>query len=91
MAALTKKQTRQLRNAIYDAERALAYIQQDSVRVCRTARDATTTHHYTNRAGHDPLLSVAKDCGSDLCGLAQSVRALKSFVEQHQRSPTPKH
>ena len=78
--ALTKKQTKSLLDVLYHAKRAATMITREDVAFCRKGGPATTTLHYT-RADGSVMQEMAKDIGSDLCGIEFAIRGLERFIE----------
>ena len=84
MARLTRKQTDRLTRVLYHLNRANGYINQSDVAVARKCSMATTTLHYVRPDG-SALVSVDKQIGSDLTGLAEGIRELQNFLESEVR------
>ena len=80
MSRLSKNQRHQLSEALRHAERALAYIMQPTVEVCRHST-GTSTCEYTRAEEPRHLVPMCKDIGSDLCGLEFAIRGLKAFLK----------
>ena len=87
---MTKKMRHELLAVLSAMERAQTFIADSSVAVCRIDNVATTTLHYTRAyvpnldrspADAKPLFRIAKDIGSDLCGLSDAIRNLKRVLE----------
>jgi len=79
MSKLTKLQRRAIERALYHAQRAQKYIADNRTAVARVDNTATTTLHYTRQDGRI-LYEVAKDIGSDLCGLPDAIRELEQLL-----------
>lgn len=82
MTKLTKTERATLREALRHAERAQAYIMKADTVICSRSTIASTTLHYS-RADGKALQEMAKEYGSDLCGLADSIRILGNFLATH--------
>jgi len=80
MAKLTKAQKQIIAQALYHAERANAYVQDPTIAIARKADNGTTTLHYIRPDGAT-LFPVDKEIGSDLCGLGDSIRILRRFLD----------
>lgn len=78
MARMTRVQRRDIERALYHVKRAAAYINRPDTAVAKVDNMATTTLHYT-RADGRVLYEVAKDIGSDLCGLSDCIRILEQL------------
>ena len=79
MAKLTRKQQETLRQALHDAVRARDYIMSDNIAVCRRGSSAPTLNYV--RADGAVIAEVTKDYGSHLCGINESIRTLRSFLD----------
>ena len=81
MAKLTKSQRADIERALYHAQRAQRYIMRPDIVVASQCAQATTSLHYT-RANCEggALFPVAKECGSDLCGLADAIKGLEQML-----------
>ena len=81
MAKLTKIQRARVEAALRNAERALRFIADDSIAVCRVENRATTTLHYTRPSDNTTLYTINKDAGSDLVGIRNTVDELREMIE----------
>lgn len=79
MRKLTRVQKIHAESALSNAVRALKYLQQSDVAVCRKGGFASTTLHYT-RADGSTLYEVDKGIGSDLCGLESAITDLRRLL-----------
>lgn len=79
MAKLTKGQRAQVDRALYHAKRARAYLFDVDTAICRRCTWASTTLHYTRIDVPGGILEVAKEYGSDLCGLDDAIKELEQF------------
>ncbi len=84
MAKFTRKQIRQIESILYHAERAHKYLMDTRTAIARRDTVASTTLHYVRPDG-SALYEVAKEIGSDLCGLPDAIRGLKDLVEDNGR------
>jgi hypothetical protein len=81
MAKLTKKQIRKIESALYHAKRARTYLYLDTTAVCRRSF-GTTTEDYIRRKDGAALAEVAKEYGSDLCGIDFAIKELQDMVNE---------
>lgn len=75
MAKLTLAQRSAVDNAIYHLDRAQKFLSRPDIAVAVYREQTTTTLDYT-RADGKVLCTIAKDIGSDLCGLEDARRNL---------------
>ena len=80
MSRLSKSQRHQVSEALRHAERALAYIMQPTVEVCRHST-GTSACEYSRAEEPRHLVPMCKDIGSDLCGLEFTIRGLKQLLK----------
>lgn len=78
MATLTQKQRKSLENVLYHLDRAIRYVQDDSTVICRKSSGTTTLDY--RRPDGQCIVSVAKEYGSDLCGLMDARKYLYRFL-----------
>jgi hypothetical protein len=80
MAKLTKSQRRQIERALYNADRAAAYLLQESTVVASRRSMATTTLDYVRPGDGKVMCEVAKEYGSNLTGLWDCQRILRDLL-----------
>jgi hypothetical protein len=79
MSRLTRAQRAAIETAMRHTERAQAFLARSDVAVGRLGTTATTTLHFTRQDGAT-FYPVAKECGSDLVGLAQAISGLRTLL-----------
>lgn len=89
MAKLTRMQRLRVETALHNAERALGFIANNSIAVCRVGNQATTTLHYTRSSDNTTLYPINKYAGSDLVGIGNAINELRALIEADS-APTPK-
>ena len=77
---LTRKQTAQLESILYHLKRAEKYLMDDQTVIAKRASMATTTLHYSRASDNTALYPVAKDIGSDLCGLFDAIKQTQQLL-----------
>ncbi len=83
MAKLTKQDRATLREALRHAERAQAYIMKFDTAICSRSPMASTSLHYSRASDGAALQEMAKEYGSDLCGLSDAIRIMGQFLATH--------
>ncbi|EBK9093840.1 hypothetical protein GWS13_20580 [Salmonella enterica] len=87
MAKLTNKQAHEIRCAIADIERGIAYLKHPSTAVCfRNRRKGTTTSDYDNDRFGDSLTPVDISTGSDIVGFYHALVTLRGFLEDYRKT-----
>ena len=82
MGKIAKYQKKDLDSVLRNMNRAISFIEQERIAVCRRDTSATTTLHYTRDDGNI-LYEITKDDGSNLVGIRQARRELQLFQEQN--------
>ena len=92
MAKLTRQQRNDIEYCLRHVQRAADYINSARISICRRDDVPTTTLHFTRQplppalvsarfpAGNYTLYEVAKDIGSDLCGIQDALRRLNDML-----------
>ena len=81
-AKLNKKQLALLHEVERHLNRAINFINSDSVAVCRKGKNNATTSLHFSRADGETRYDVDKHIGSDLTGLQDVKRLLGIFIKQ---------
>lgn len=84
MPKLTAAQERSIETVLYHLNRANRFIQDDATIIARRKSMCTTTLDF-EVPNVGPAQSVAKDIGSDLCGIQDAIGYLQNFVKMNSR------
>lgn len=84
MAKLTAAQARAIETVLYHLKRAEGFITKDSVVVAIKKSHKTTTQDFLLADG-TPATAIAKDIGSDLCGLEMGRHYLENFLQTNSK------
>lgn len=84
MAKLTAAQERSIEAVLYHLARADKFIQDDATIIARRKSMLTTTLDF-EVPGKGPASSIAKDIGSELCGLQMAIEYLQNFVKMNSK------
>lgn len=81
MSRLTKAQRFELEQALYDVERAIAYLKKPNTVVCMVHNyPATNTGAYSSYDGLSSISPVSIDIGSDIVGMYKCRDALREML-----------
>lgn len=81
MSKMTRKQVQALESVLYHLQRAQKYIGRADIAVCLKRDRASTTLDYIRPSDGTALVDLAKDIGSDLCGLEFAEKGLRQILE----------